>query len=70
MIALAECFHFVAGFQPTMSADRARDVAENADGPAYADAKSSYAGLGPDALRGAALAALRARNRVSEPGPA
>jgi tetratricopeptide (TPR) repeat protein len=61
MIALAERFRFVRGFQPTMSSARARHAAEQADRPAYDDAVSSYAGLGPDELRAAALAALRAR---------
>jgi tetratricopeptide (TPR) repeat protein len=65
MIALAECFRFVRGFQPTMSAARARHIAEQADRSAYADAVSSYAGLGAAALRAAALAALRARDELS-----
>jgi hypothetical protein len=60
MIALAERFRFVRGFQPTMSAARARQAAERADRSAYADAVSSYAGLAPDAVRAEALAALRA----------
>ena len=46
MIALAERFQFPRGFQPTMSATRARRNAEQADRRAYADAVSSYAGLG------------------------
>jgi tetratricopeptide (TPR) repeat protein len=61
LIALAERLRFLRGFQPTMSAARARHAAEQADRPAYADAVSSYAGLGRDDLRAAALAALRAR---------
>jgi hypothetical protein len=36
-------------------------MAEQADRPAYDDAVSSYAGLGEEDLRPAALAALRAR---------
>jgi predicted ATPase/DNA-binding SARP family transcriptional activator len=60
MIALAERFGFQHGF-PTMSAARARRAARDADGPAYADAVSSYAGLGPEALAAAARAALAAR---------
>jgi hypothetical protein len=61
MIALAERFRFLRGFQPTMSAARARRSAERADRSAYDDAVSSYADLGRDDLRAAALAALRAR---------
>jgi hypothetical protein len=56
MVALAERFRFLRGFQPTMSSARARHAAERADRPAYEDAVSSYAGLGRDELRAAALA--------------
>ena len=70
MIALAERFRYVRGFQPTMSVAHARDIAEQADKPAYADAVSSYADLGRDALRAAAATALQARARITEPGPA
>jgi predicted ATPase/DNA-binding SARP family transcriptional activator/tetratricopeptide (TPR) repeat protein len=69
MIALAERFRYVRGFQPTMSAARARHVAEQADKPAYADAVSSYADLGRDALRAAASTALRARAQFTAPDP-
>jgi predicted ATPase/DNA-binding SARP family transcriptional activator len=62
LIALAERFHFVREFQPTMSAARVRQAAENADRAGYAEAVSSYANLGRDELRSAALAALRARD--------
>ncbi|MGN6792649.1 MAG: BTAD domain-containing putative transcriptional regulator [Streptosporangiaceae bacterium] len=65
MIALAERFGIQHGFRPTMSAARARRAALDADGPAYADAVSSYAGLDPEALRAAARAALQARSQVS-----
>ena len=65
MIALAERFGFKNGLQPTMSAARARRAAQDADGPAYADAVSSYAGLDPEGLRAAARAALRERAQVS-----
>jgi hypothetical protein len=65
LIALAERFGLKNGFQPTMSAARARRAAQDADGPAYADAVSSYAGLDPEGLRAAAHAALRERARVS-----
>jgi predicted ATPase/DNA-binding SARP family transcriptional activator len=62
LIALAERFHFVREFQPTMSAARARQAAEDADRALYAEAVSSYANLGQDELRSAALAALRSRD--------
>ena len=65
MIALAERFGLKNGLQPTMSAVRARRAAQDADGPAYAGAVSSYAGLDPEGLRAAARAALRERARVS-----
>jgi len=61
MVALAERFRFLRGFQPTMSSARARRAAEQADRSAYDDAVSSYADLGREDLRAAALAALRAR---------
>jgi hypothetical protein len=69
MIALAERFRYVRGFQPTMSVARARQIAERADKPAYADAVSSYADLGRDGLRAVAEAALRARAQLTVPGP-
>jgi len=62
MVALAERFRFLRNFQPTMSGTRVRRAAERAGGPAYHDAVSSYAGLGREELRAAALAALRARD--------
>jgi predicted ATPase/DNA-binding SARP family transcriptional activator len=65
MIALAERFGLKNGLQPTMSAARARRAAQDAGGPAYADAVSSYADLDPDGLRAAARAALQARAQVS-----
>jgi predicted ATPase/DNA-binding SARP family transcriptional activator/tetratricopeptide (TPR) repeat protein len=68
MIALAERFRFPRTFQPTMSAARARRAAEHADRPAYADAVSTYAGLGREELRAAAQTALAARARRSHPG--
>jgi predicted ATPase/DNA-binding SARP family transcriptional activator len=61
MVALAERFRFLRGFQPTMSSARARHAAEQADRSAYDEAVSSYADLGHDQLRAAALAALRAQ---------
>ncbi|HEX9035177.1 MAG TPA: AfsR/SARP family transcriptional regulator, partial [Streptosporangiaceae bacterium] len=65
MIALAERFGLKNGLQPTMSAASARRAAREADGSAYADAVSSYAGLDLDGLRAAARAALRERTEVS-----
>jgi hypothetical protein len=61
LVALAERFRYLRQFQPTMSVDRARQAAEQADRSAYADAVSSYADLGRDELRAAALVALRER---------
>jgi predicted ATPase len=61
MVALGERFGFQYGFV-TMS--HARRAALDADGPAYADAVSSYAGLDPEALLAAARAALRERTRL------
>jgi predicted ATPase/DNA-binding SARP family transcriptional activator len=62
-IALAERFRFLRLFQPTMSSTRARQAAQQADRSAYDEAVSSYADLGPEELRAAALAALRAREQ-------
>jgi predicted ATPase/DNA-binding SARP family transcriptional activator/tetratricopeptide (TPR) repeat protein len=64
MIALAERLGFPRNFQPTMSAARARQAATQADRPAYDEAVSSYAGLGGEGLRAAALAAVAARERT------
>ncbi|MFI7015233.1 ATP-binding protein [Streptomyces sp. NPDC050164] len=58
MIALAERLRVLREFQPTMSADRARRAAEEADRTAYADAVSEYAALGRDELREAARAVM------------
>ncbi|WP_405771569.1 ATP-binding protein [Streptomyces sp. NBC_01538] len=58
MLALAERLGVLRDFQPTMSADRARRAAEEADGAAYADAVSEYAALGRDELREAARAVM------------
>ena len=63
MVALAERFRFLRAFQPTMSSTRARHAAEQADRSAYDDAVSSYADLGHEELRAAALAALRERGQ-------
>ncbi|MFJ2775097.1 AfsR/SARP family transcriptional regulator [Kitasatospora sp. NPDC087315] len=61
MIALAERLLVLRDFQPTMSADRARKAAEDADRAAYADAVSEYAALGRDELREAARALISGR---------
>ncbi|WP_328767880.1 ATP-binding protein [Streptomyces sp. NBC_00286] len=58
MIALAERLRVLREFQPTMSADRARKAAQDADGAAYADVVSEYAALGRDELREAARAVM------------
>ncbi|MFF1959164.1 ATP-binding protein [Streptomyces sp. NPDC058220] len=58
MIALAERLRVLRDYQPTMSAARARQAAEDADGAAYADAVSEYAALGRDELREAARAVM------------
>jgi len=63
MIALAERLRVMRDFQPTMSADRARQAvgaAGNAARAAYADAVSEYAALGRDELREAARALISA----------
>jgi hypothetical protein len=60
-VALAEKFKYLRGFRPATSVADIRAMVENADGPAYADAMSEYAGLDRDGLRAAALAALLAR---------
>jgi phage baseplate assembly protein W len=58
MIALAERLRVLRDFQPTMSADRARQAAQDADRAAYADAVSEYAALERDELREAARAVM------------
>ncbi|MFI6638857.1 ATP-binding protein [Streptomyces sp. NPDC050504] len=60
-VALAERLRVLRGFQPTMSAARARRAAEDADGAAYADAVSEYAAVGRDGLREAARALISGR---------
>ncbi|MER7727713.1 BTAD domain-containing putative transcriptional regulator [Streptomyces sp. NPDC096323] len=61
MLALAERLGVMRDFQPTMSADRAREAAENADRAAYADAMSEYAALDRDELWDAARALTSGR---------
>jgi phage baseplate assembly protein W len=58
MVALAERLRVLRDFQPTMSADRARQAAQDADRAAYADAVSEYAALERDELREAARAVM------------
>ncbi|MET9759912.1 BTAD domain-containing putative transcriptional regulator [Streptomyces sp. NPDC006372] len=60
LLALAERLHVSQAF-PTMSVDRARRAAEEADGAAYADAVSEYAALGRDGLWEAARAIISGR---------
>ncbi|GAB2795171.1 hypothetical protein GCM10027073_29180 [Streptomyces chlorus] len=60
MIALAERLRVLRDFQPTMSVDRARKAAQDADRAAYADAVSEYAALERDELREAARAVVSA----------
>ncbi|MER6676281.1 BTAD domain-containing putative transcriptional regulator [Streptomyces sp. NPDC000983] len=59
LVALAERMPVVREF-PTLSLDRSRQAAGNADGAAYTDAKSRYAALGREELRAAALSELTA----------
>jgi hypothetical protein len=64
MVALAERFGLQQGFR-IKSAALARRAAREADGPAYDEAVSSYAGLDSEGLRAAARAALAERAQVS-----
>ena len=66
MIALAERFRFLRGFQPTMSGASARADAERADRAAYDEAVSSYAGLDQAGLRAAALDLLADRAATTD----
>ncbi|MEU8309780.1 BTAD domain-containing putative transcriptional regulator [Actinomadura sp. NPDC048955] len=58
-IALAQRLHHVRSFRPTMSTAAITRAAEDADGPAYSDAVSEYAGLGREELRAAAAGLAR-----------
>ena len=62
LAALAERFRFSRNFQPTMSADRARHAAEQAEPEAYSAAVSAYSGLELGELRATALAVLAERS--------
>ena len=68
MIALAERMRFLRTFQPTMSPEGIRAAARKADGPAYDEAVSSYAGLDPDGVRAAAAALVAERFTASGRG--
>ncbi|MFI9254141.1 ATP-binding protein [Streptomyces sp. NPDC053069] len=59
LVALAERMPAVREF-PTLSLSRSRALAGNADGAAYADARSRYAALGREELRAEALRELTA----------
>ncbi|MFI6978832.1 ATP-binding protein [Embleya sp. NPDC050154] len=61
MLALAERLRVLREFAPTMSGDRARRAAEDADRAAYAEAVSEYAALGRDELREAARTLISGR---------
>ncbi|MFF7635524.1 ATP-binding protein [Kitasatospora sp. NPDC008050] len=61
MIALAERLRVLREFQPTMSAERARRAARDADRAAYADAVSEFAALERDELREAARTLIAGR---------
>jgi hypothetical protein len=65
LVALAERFGVSRGLQPDLTPERVSDIGRQADGPAYADAVSTYAGLDQEGLRAAALAALRSRDQVT-----
>ncbi|WP_405573421.1 ATP-binding protein [Streptomyces phaeochromogenes] len=60
LLALAERMHVPQTF-PTVSTDRARRAAEEADGAVYADAVSAYTALERDGLREAARALISGR---------
>lgn len=55
MIALGERIRYLRNFQSTISPDRVRAAAEEADAAAYADAVSTYAALDRSQLRAAAI---------------
>lgn len=63
LIALAERLRYVRTFQPTMSVQRMRECAEQADKLAYTAAVSEYASLNRDELRLAALVELDRADR-------
>jgi predicted ATPase/DNA-binding SARP family transcriptional activator len=62
-IALAQRLHHIRSFHPTMSTAAISRAAADADGPAYSDAVSEYAGLGREELRAAARKLARGFGR-------
>ncbi|HEV3358331.1 MAG TPA: BTAD domain-containing putative transcriptional regulator [Pseudonocardiaceae bacterium] len=70
LIALAERLRYLRGFHPIMSIDVARRAARDADGPAYDDAVSSYAGLDHAGQRAEIFALLSEHTRLSGSDPA
>jgi predicted ATPase/DNA-binding SARP family transcriptional activator len=62
-IALAQRLHHIRSFHPTMSTAAISRSAADADGPAYSDAVSEYAGLGREELRAAARKLARGFGR-------
>ncbi|MEV4539617.1 BTAD domain-containing putative transcriptional regulator [Asanoa sp. NPDC049518] len=65
LIALAERFGVIRGLQPDLTPSRISSIGVEADGPAYADAVSSYAGLDSAGLRSEALAQVTGSRRNS-----
>ncbi|MDG4826209.1 BTAD domain-containing putative transcriptional regulator [Asanoa sp. WMMD1127] len=65
LIALAERFGVLRGLQPDLTPERISELGRAADGPAYDDAVSSYAGLDLDGLRAAALDQVTGSRRNS-----
>ncbi len=70
MIALALRLRYLRGFQPIMSVEAAEKAARDADGPAYDDAVSSYAGLDNAGQRTEILALLAQHALLSGSDPA
>ncbi|MEE1807098.1 hypothetical protein [Streptomyces sp. BE133] len=69
VVAPAERLGVLRELQPTMPAEWARRMAENADGAACADAVSGYAALGRDGL-GRTSAEVRGQGTATAtPGP-
>ncbi|GAA2900325.1 hypothetical protein GCM10010472_68190 [Pseudonocardia halophobica] len=60
LVAIAERFHYLREYQPTMSGAATRAVVTAAAGPAYAEAVAEYAGLDRDDLRAEARALAEA----------
>ncbi|WP_433505811.1 ATP-binding protein [Pseudonocardia halophobica] len=60
LVAIAERFHYLREYQPTMSSAATRALATAAAAPAYAEAVAEYAGLDRDDLRAEARALAEA----------